>query len=337
MTSGHYILGPEVENFELEFAEYCGVKKSIGISNGLDALVLILKALGIKPGDEIIVPSNTFIATWLSVSQLGAVPVSVSPDPITYNIDPSRIEKAITAKTKAIMPVHLYGSPCDMSPILEIAQRRKLHVVEDAAQAHGAMYGNQRCGSFSIAAGFSFYPGKNIGAYGDAGAVTTNSDEMYEKIKTLRNYGSEKKYYHSFKGYNYRLDELQAAFLRVRLAHADEWNLRRKRIANLYLENLKDLPLKLPQVLPNSTSSWHLFVIETEKKEALQKYLLAKGITTLIHYPVAPAQQVAYQDGSFIEENKYDASKLLSIPIGPHLTAEHAKYVAHEIRKFYKL
>ncbi len=335
MESGHYILGSEVEKFETEFASFCGVKKCLGVSNGLDALVLILKTLGIKAGDEVIVPSNTFIATWLAVSQLGARPVSVAPNPETYNIDPLKIKAAITSKTKALMPVHLYGNPCAMDEISAIAKEHGLFVIEDAAQAQGATYKDRKCGSLGTAAGFSFYPGKNLGAFGDAGAVTTDDPEIYEQIKALRNYGSEKKYYHSLKGYNYRLDELQAAFLRVRLAKLNEWNLRRKMIANYYLETLAGSPLKLPVVSDGINSSWHLFVVEVENREAFQKHLESKGITTLIHYPLPPAGQKAYADNSFLESEKYDATKLLSLPIGPHLTMEQAAYVADEIRKFF--
>lgn len=336
MESGHYILGPEVEQFESEFAKFTGTKYSIGVSNGLDALVLILKGLGIKEGDEVIVPSNTFIATWLAVSQLGAKPVSVSPNPNTYNIDPNLIKRAITSKTKAIIPVHLYGAPCEMDEITKVANENNLLVVEDAAQAHGATYKNKKCGSLSVAAGFSFYPGKNLGAFGDAGAITTDNAELSEQIKTLRNYGSNQKYYHKLKGYNYRLDELQAAFLRVRLSSIEAWNEKRSLIADIYLKELSGLPVKLPVKAEGIKSSWHLFVLEVEQRESLQSFLAERGITTLIHYPLAPAKQQAYADNSFAEDSSYDSSKLLSIPIGPHLTVDQAHCVVDHIREFFR-
>lgn len=336
MESGHYILGPEVEQFENEFATFTGSKFSIGVSNGLDALVLILKGLGIKEGDEVIVPSNTFIATWLAVSQLGAKPVSVPPNPNTYNIDPNLIQKAISSKTKAIIPVHLYGAPCEMDEITKVAIENNLLVIEDAAQAHGASYKNKKCGSLSVAAGFSFYPGKNLGAFGDAGAITTDNIELAEKIKTLRNYGSDQKYYHKLKGYNYRLDELQAAFLRVRLSSIEAWNEKRSLIAEIYLKELSGLPVKLPVKAEGLKSSWHLFVLEVEQRDSLQTFLAERGVTTLIHYPLAPAKQQAYADNSFAEALSYDSSKLLSIPIGPHLTVDQAHYVVEHIREFYR-
>jgi len=241
MDSGWYLLGQELEAFEAEFGAFCGVKYCVGVGNGLDALHLILRAYGIGPGDEVIVPSNTYIATWLAVSYAGATPIPVEPDPRTYNIDPALIEAAITPRTRAIMPVHLYGQPADMDPIMEIARRHGLKVIEDSAQAHGARYKGRRCGGLGDASGWSFYPGKNLGAFSDAGAVTTNDAELADRVRALRNYGSRKKYYNDYKGFNSRMDELQAALLRVKLQHLDEWNARRRRIANLYLDAFSPL------------------------------------------------------------------------------------------------
>src|SRR5262245_46017336 len=257
MNSGWYILGEEVTAFEKEFAEYCGARHCVGVGNGLEALQLILRAMGIGPGDEVIVPANTYIATWLAVSNAGATVVPVEPDERTFNLDPELIKAAITPKTKAILPVHLYGQPADMDPINEIARRRGLRVIEDAAQAHGACYRNRRAGSLGDAAGWSFYPTKNLGAYGDAGAVTTDDDALADRVRLLRNYGSVSKYYNEEKGINSRLDELQAAFLRVRLKYLAEWNRRRGRIAARYLEELRETDLILPAVCEGAEPVWH--------------------------------------------------------------------------------
>jgi len=327
MESGWYILSEEVEEFEHEFATYCGVRHCIGVGNGLDALHLILRAYGIGDGDEVIVPSNTYIATWLAVSYAGATPVPVEPDPQTSNIDPDRIESAITARTRAILPVHLYGLPAEMRPILETADRYGLKVIEDVAQAQGACYEGRRTGSLGHAAGFSFYPGKNLGAFGDAGAVTTNDDWLAERIRVLRNYGSRVKYYNEVKGYNSRLDPLQAAFLRVRLKHLDEWNQRRATLAFRYLEKLEANAhprLTLPVAAAKGGSVWHIFPIYSQQRDALQRHLQQYGVATLIHYPVPPHRSDAYAD-TWAERGQFPIAETLaetelSLPIGPHLT-----------------
>jgi len=325
MDSGWYILGAEVDAFEQEFADYCGTKHCVGVGNGLEALQLILHSYGVGPDDEVIVPSNTYIATWLAVSNAGATVIPVEPDPGTYNLDPQRIEEAITSKTRAILPVHLYGQPADMDPINDIARRHGLKVIEDAAQAHGAKYRERRAGSLSDAAGWSFYPTKNLGGYGDAGAVTTDDDDLAARIRLLRNYGSKSKYYNDEQGINSRLDELQAALLRVRLKHLDEWNGRRQRIAAKYLEELQGCELTLPSVLEGAVPVWHLFVIRSERRDELQRYLKENGVQTLVHYPVPPHLQSAYRDvelkGAFpISERIH--REVLSLPIGPHLSEE---------------
>ena len=324
VDSNWFVLGNEVAAFEREFANYCGAKHCIGVANGLDALFITLKAMDIGPGDEVIVPSNTYIATWLAVSYAGATPVPVEPDPRSYNIDPAQIEAAITPSTKAIMPVHLYGQPADMDPILAIAQRHGLKVIEDAAQAHGAKYKGRRTGSLGDAAGFSFYPGKNLGALGDGGGVVTNDDALADKLRVLRNYGSREKYYNEVKGFNSRLDELQAAFLREKLALLDDWNTRRRSVAACYLDGLANLGLVLPFVPDWAEPVWHLFVVRNHARNILQKSLTDKGIGTAIHYPTAPHRQPAYAElaighGSFpIAEGIH--SEVLSLPIWPQMT-----------------
>lgn len=336
MRSAWYVLGREVEAFEQEFAEYCGVEHCVGVGNGLEALHLTLRACGIGKNDEVIVPSNTYIATWLAVSYAGATPVPVEPDAKTFNIDPNRIEAAITRRTKAILPVHLYGQPADMDPIMTIARKHKLKVIEDNAQAQGARYQGRRTGALSDAAGNSFYPGKNLGAYGEAGAVTTNDKELADKIRILRNYGSQKKYYNEVKGYNSRLDELQAAFLCVKLKKLDEWNNRRRTVAARYLDGLTGLPdLTLPFVPAWAEPVWHLFVIRHPKRDWLQQKLTEAGVGTLIHYPIPPHLSGAYADhkwtrGKFpVAESLADT--VLSLPIGPHLREEQADLVVKEI------
>ena len=336
MRSAWYVLGREVEAFEQEFAGYCGVKYCVGVGNGLEALHLILRAYHIGPGDEVIVPSNTYIATWLAVSHAGAVPVPVEPHPGTFNINPGKIAAAVTTKTKAIMPVHLYGQPADMDPIMSIARKHGLKVIEDNAQAQGARYKGRRTGSLGDAAGNSFYPGKNLGAFGDAGAVTTDDDELAEKVRTLRNYGSKKKYYNEVKGYNSRLDELQAAFLRVKLKKLDEWNGRRRNMAALYLTELGGAAnLTLPFVPEWAEPAWHLFVVRHPKRNALQQKLAAADIGTLIHYPVPPHLSGAYSDGKWSRDSFPMAEELsdtvLSLPMGPHLAKEPARFVAAEV------
>ena len=336
MDSGWYLLGQELEAFEAEFAAYCGAKFCVGVGNGLDALHLILKAYDIGIGDEVIVPTNTFIATWLAVSYAGATPVPVEPDAKTFNLDPNRIEASITRRTKAIMPVHLYGQPADMAPIMEIARRHGLKVIEDNAQTQGGRYKGQRTGSLGDAAGNSFYPGKNLGAFSDAGAVTTNDAQLAECVRTLRNYGSKKKYYNEVKGFNSRLDELQAAFLRVKLRKLDEWNKRRQTVAARYLAGLRgSLKLMLPFVPEWAEPVWHLFVVRHSKRDGLRQKLAQADIGTLIHYPVPPHLSGAYANrrwtrGTFpIAEELADTA--LSLPIGPHLTEEQADRVVEEI------
>jgi dTDP-4-amino-4,6-dideoxygalactose transaminase len=339
MESGWYILGEEVELFEQEFAGFCGVRHCIGVGNGLEALHLILRAYGICPGDEVIVPANTYIATWLAVSYAGAVLVPVEPDARTYNLDPGRIESAITARTRAILPVHLYGQPADMDPIQEIAQRHGLKVIEDAAQAHGAAYKGTQAGALGNAAGWSFYPGKNLGALGDAGAVTTNDDELADRVRVLRNYGSRVKYYNEVKGYNSRLDPLQAAFLRAKLPHLNEWNQRRKSIVSVYRQKLAGIPeLEVPSVPEGIEPSWHLFVVRHSRRDALQKHLADAGVGTLIHYPVPPHLSDAYAEmackpGDFPITERI-AQTALSLPIGPHLQAEQMQYVIDAMEAF---
>lgn len=338
MESGWYILGEEVDAFEQEFAAYVGANHCIGVGNGLDALHLILRAYDIGPGDEVIVPANTYIATWLAVSYSGAIPVSVEPVERTYNIDPTRIEAAITPRTRAIIAVHLYGQTADMDPINEIARRHGLKVIEDAAQAHGARYKGRRAGALGDAAGWSFYPGKNLGAFGDGGAVTTSDDDLARQMRRLRNYGSQVKYYNEVKGFNSRLDPLQAAFLRVKLLHLDAWNERRSRLAAIYLEALQQMPFVLPYVSAAMTPVWHLFVIRTDERERLQAYLSDNGIGTLIHYPVPPHLQDAYQEmgqgtGAFpISETIH--REVLSLPMGPHLSEVDVQRVIRAVQGF---
>ena len=333
MASGWYILGQEVAAFEEEFAAYCGVRHCIGVGNGLDALHLILRGYGIGPGDEVIVPANTYIATWLAVTYAGATPVPVEPDETTYNLDPELVEAAVTPRTKAIMPVHLYGQPADMDPIRAVARRHGLKVIEDAAQAHGARYRGRRCGSLGDAAGFSFYPGKNLGALGDGGAVTTDDEELAGRLRTLRNYGSSRKYVNEVAGFNSRLDELQAALLRVKLARLDEWNDRRRAVAAAYLDALAGGGLLLPAVPGWADPVWHLFVIRSPDRDALTAHLDRCGIGWLVHYPLPPHRQDAYRDlgygaGSFPLAERL-SREVLSLPMGPHLTSgERARVIA---------
>lgn len=323
LDSGRVIQGRELANFEDEFAMYCGVKNAIGVANGLDALALILRGYGIGDGDEVIVPSNTFIATWLSVTHSGAIPMPVEPCLETYNIDPDKIEAAITPKTKAIIAVHLYGQPAEMAAIKTLGQKYGLKIIEDAAQAHGAKYKHVLTGGLGDAAAFSFYPGKNLGAFGDGGAITTNDDHLAEIIRKLQNYGSKEKNSHELLGFNSRLDELQAAFLRIKLNILDEWNLRRKKIAQQYMIGLKGVDsLILPRVAIGCDLVWHLFVVRHKNRVEFQKSLSEKGIETLIHYPTPPHLQKAYSSlksgvGSFpISEKIHD--EVISLPISPH-------------------
>jgi dTDP-4-amino-4,6-dideoxygalactose transaminase len=333
MESGWYILGPEVEAFEREFAEYCNVKHCIGVGNGLEALHLILRAMEIGPGDEVIVPANTYIATWLAVSYAGATPVPVEPDKRTYNIDPSKIEAVISKRTKAILPVHLYGQPADMDPIFNIAKQYGLKVIEDAAQAHGATYKGHRVGGLGDAAGFSFYPGKNLGAFGDAGAVMTNDPNLAARVRSLRNYGSKIKYFNETKGFNSRLDPLQAAFLRVKLKYLDEWNSRRSSIATQYLKALTGMSaLTLPIVPSWGEPVWHLFVVRHPCRDIFQKRLEEREIETLIHYPVPPHRSDAYAEMGFAEGafpiTEAISHTIISLPMGPHMSDDQIQYVA---------
>lgn len=325
MASGWYILGQEVDAFEKEFAAYCQVDHCIGVGNGLDALHLILLGYGVGPGDEVIVPANTYIATWLAVSYTGAKPVPVEPDERTFNIDPEKIEAAITDRTRAIMAVHLYGQPADMDPINAIAAKHGLKVIEDSAQAHGARYKGRRVGTLGDASGFSFYPGKNLGAQGDAGAVVTNDPVLADRIRVLRNYGSRVKYQNEVIGYNSRLDELQAALLRVKLKYLDEWNARRSVIAARYLEELRDTGLSLPWVPEWAEPAWHLFVVRSPDRNKLQSDLSDLGVGTLIHYPIPPHISGAYAEqfhGQRFGLSERLAETVLSLPMGPHLTPE---------------
>jgi len=337
MSSGWYILGEEVEKFESDFAEYCGAKQCVGVSNGLDALRLILEAYGIGEGDEVIVPSYTFIATWLAVSQVGAVPIQVEPDINNYNIDPALIASVITNKTKAIIPVHLYGQPADMNAIMKIAEKYNLLVIEDAAQAHGAKYKDRRVGSIGHAAAFSFYPGKNLGAFGDGGAVITNDSTVADRIKILRNYGSRKKYENELKGYNTRLDTLQAAFLSIKLKYLDEWNAKRSAIAECYQINLSDHNLSFSKTIEGNTSVWHLFIIRTNHRDELQYHLSTEGIETMVHYPLPPYLSKAYKGDARWEDMplaKELANTALSLPIWPQLSIQSVAHICKVINQY---
>jgi dTDP-4-amino-4,6-dideoxygalactose transaminase len=331
LDSGWYILGSEVDAFETEYAEYCGAKHCVGVGNGLDALHFALLAMNIGLDDEVIVPSNTYIATWLAVSQCGARPIPVEPDEATFNINPSLIEAAITPRTRAILPVHLYGQPVDLDPILAIARKHGLKVLEDGAQAHGARYKGQRIGAHGDAVAWSYYPGKNLGAMGDGGAVTTNDAEIADRIRVLRNYGSRVKYVNEVQGYNSRLDPLQAAILRVKLAHLDEWNGRRVAIANLYQNALAGCGLNLPYVPDWAEPAWHLYVMRYPRRDVLQQKLAGAGIGTLIHYPIPPHRQRAYSQagwglGAFPLAEQM-ANEVLSLPMGPDLSLDEAAQV----------
>lgn len=331
LNSGWYILGPEVEAFEAEWAEYCNAKHAVGLANGLDALVLALRALDVGPGDEVIVPSNTYIATWLAVSAVGATPVPVEPDPATHNIDTARIAAVLTDRTKVILPVHLYGQPADLDPILTLARAHGVAVVEDAAQAHGARYNGQRIGAHGDIVCWSFYPGKNLGAMGDGGAVTTNNVELADRIRVLRNYGSREKYVNEVQGTNSRLDPVQAAILRVKLTHLDAWTERRRAIAGIYLTGLSGTDLILPHVPGWADPAWHLFVVRSAGRDALQRRLTEAEIGALIHYPIPPHMQGAYAEMGIAPNALPLAQKLaaevVSLPIGPQLPLEDAARV----------
>ena len=333
-----YIEGVEDGAFEKAFAEYCGTKYCVGVGNGLDALMLALKALGIGAGDEVIVPSNTYIATALAVTYVGAKPVFVEPDIRTFNINPALIESAITPKTKAIMPVHLYGQPCDMDPIMAIAKKHGLRIVEDCAQAHGAIYKGKKIGTFGDAAGFSFYPGKNLGALGDAGATVTNDEVLAGKVRALGNYGSDYKYHHIYKGCNSRLDELQAAFLAAKLPHLEKMNVERRRIAQMYNDGIKNPKVVTPYVMPECTPVWHIYGIRCNEREALEKHLNEKGIGTNKHYPIPMHMQECYRDLGIKEGSLPIAEEIsrteLSIPMYYGMNDDEVQYVIDAINEF---
>ena len=337
-TASWYIEGKEDETFEKAFAEFCHTQYCVGVGNGLDALMLALKALGVGKGDEVIVPSNTYIATALAVTYVGATLIFVEPDIRTYNIDPTKIEEKITAKTKAIMPVHLYGQPCEMDPIMAIAKKHNLFVVEDCAQAHGATYNGQVIGSFGDAAGFSFYPGKNLGALGDAGATVTNSKDIADKVRALGNYGSDYKYHHIYQGNNSRLDEMQAAFLAAKLPHLNRMNEERRRIAKCYLEGIKNPEITLPFVPDYAEPVWHIFAVRTKKRDELAAYLDDKGISTNKHYPIPMHMQDCYKDlniphGTLPIAEEISATEL-SLPMFYGMTDEQIAYVIDNINRF---
>jgi len=339
MDRGIYIMGPELEAFEQEFSSFCNTKYALGVSNGLDALVLILRALDIGKGDEVIVSCHTFIASWLSISQCGAkiIPAPLCED--SFLLDVSKIEKLITPQTKAIMPVHLYGEAVDMTALAALSAKYNIAIIEDAAQAHGAKHGGRHCGSFGVAAGFSFYPGKNLGAFGDAGAITTNDDKLFEKFKLLRNYGSHTKYVHEEIGYNSRLDELQAAFLRVKLRHLNTWNYKRNSTAALYNQSFKELKyISTPRVREGDECVWHQYVIKTPYRDALKAHLKSFGIETLIHYPLANHLQKAYGEYPFetADLRSYESlvSNILSLPIDAFMTLSETQAVIDAVRCF---
>lgn len=338
LHSGWYVLGERVEEFEKKFASYCGTKYCIGVANGLDALTLILRAHNIGSGDEVIVPSNTYIASILSISAVGAKPVLVEPDISSFNIDPNKIEEKINSNTKAIMVVHLYGQVCKMEEINKIAKKHDLKVFEDCAQAHGATYGDIKVGNLGDAAAFSFYPGKNLGALGDAGAITLNDEETYTKLKALRNYGSHKKYENLYKGVNSRLDEIQATVLNLKLKYLDKENDLRRKIAEYYSEQIQNPLISLPKLENKEakTHVWHTYVIRTNNRIHLQEYLKEKGIQTLIHYPIPPHKQQAYFEWA---EESYPISEqihreVLSLPISPVLTMNDAKIVVEALNEY---
>lgn len=340
IDSGWYINGSELEQFEKDFASYCGTKHAIGVANGLDALTLTLRAWKeldkLQNGDEVIVPSNTYIASILAISANNLIPVLVEPDITTYNICPDKIEAAITNKTKVILPVHLYGQLANMPSIMNIAKRHDLLVLEDAAQAHGASIDGRKAGNWGDASGFSFYPGKNLGALGDAGAITTNDDELANTLRALRNYGSHKKYENLFQGVNSRLDEIQAAILRAKICHLDTEIIHRRKIAAAYIESIDNPAMILPSQ-QDKNHVWHVFVIRCEQRDALQNYLAENGIQTLIHYPIPPHKQQAYEEWN---ELSYPISEkiheeVLSLPISPVMSSQDTQHVI-ELCNIYK-
>lgn len=336
LDKGWYLQGEENENFTKNFANFCGTKFALGVANGLDALNLIIKAYGFGNGDEIIVPANTYIATILAISENGCIPILVEPDIKTYNINPDSIEEKITTKTKAIMVVHLYGQAVQMEKIWKIAKKYNLKIIEDSAQAHGAIYQENRTGNLGAASGFSFYPGKNLGCIGDGGAVTTNDEELFNKIKAIANYGSDRKYHHIYKGVNSRLDEIQAAVLDVKLKHLDSDNNKRREISKYYRENIKNSKIILPETYDEKSHVWHIFAVRTQNKDEFQKYLTEKGIQTIIHYPTPPHKQGAYKEWnnlSFpITEEIHNT--ILSLPISPVMTDSEIEKVVEVVNEY---
>ncbi len=338
MDRNDYILGSEVDAFEKEFAAYCGVKHCIGVANGLDALTLALRGCGVQNGDEVIVPANTFIATALAIQQAGAIPVLVDHDQSTYNIDPRKISAAITSRTKAIMPVHLYGQPADMDAINAVASEHNLTVIEDACQAHGARYHGKRCGTLARAAAFSFYPAKNLGAMGDGGALVTDDDELADWARTARNYGSKIKYKHTTRGWNSRLDTIQAAVLRIKLRHLDQWNERRRRLAAKYRELLSSFETILPAEMKGAEHVYHLFVIRSAHRDQLMEHLKTQGISTQIHYPIPIHRQAAFSKGCMpsgtLSNTESMCEEILSLPLCPFTKETEVEYVATQIQRF---
>ena len=336
LDKGHYLQGEQNELFCEHFAQFCGTKFAVGVANGLDALNLIIRAHGYGAGDEIIVPANTYIATILAISENGCTPVLVEPDINTYNIDPDKIEAAITPKTKAIMVVHLYGQAVQMQKVWEIAKKHGLKVFEDCAQAHGAFYQNKRVGNLSDAGAFSFYPGKNLGCMGDGGAVVTNDENVYKKVKALANYGSDRKYHHIYKGTNSRLDELQAAVLDVKLPHLDADNARRREIASYYRKNITNPLIILPQTYDEEAAVWHVFVVRTRERDRFQQYLANKGVQTIIHYPTPPPKQEAYAEWN---DRSYSISEeihrtIISLPISPVMTGAEIEEIVRIVNEY---
>ncbi|MBU3650363.1 MAG: DegT/DnrJ/EryC1/StrS family aminotransferase [Limnohabitans sp.] len=336
IRSGHYIMGPELEAFELEFAQYCGVDHCLGVANGLDALRLLLMAYGIGPGDEVLVPSNTFIATWLAVSQCGATPVGVEPSSGLFNMCPSELAQKITPRTRAIIPVHLYGQTAEMDAIVAVANQHGLIVIEDAAQSQGATYHGRRSGSLGHAAATSFYPGKNLGALGDAGAVLTSDAHIAARVRMLRNYGSAVKYQHDWVGLNSRLDEIQAAMLRVKLRHLDTWNTARQRVADFYGTHISNPCVALPQTPAHMRSVWHLFVVRTPHRDALSAFLARGGVHCLIHYPIPPHRQKCYPEfaGVHFPTAEAMAAEVLSLPISPVMSDAEMSHVVSMVNQF---
>lgn len=336
LDKGWYLQGEENENFTKNFANFCGTKFALGVANGLDALNLIIKAYGFGNGDEIIVPANTYIATILAISENGCIPILVEPDIKTYNINPDSIEEKITSKTKAIMVVHLYGQAVQMEKIWKIAKKYNLKIIEDSAQAHGAIYQENRTGNLGDASGFSFYPGKNLGCMGDGGAVTTNDEELFNKIKAIANYGSDRKYHHIYKGVNSRLDEIQAAVLDIKLKHLDSDNNKRREISKYYRENIKNSKIILPETYDEKSHVWHIFAVRTQNRNEFQKYLTEKGIQTIIHYPTPPHKQGAYKEWnnlSFpITEEIHNT--ILSLPISPVMTDSEIEKVVEVVNEY---